>query len=182
MDSAETDSVTPVADLKHASDPLASSTPNVQLWHQYVWMGAGVALFLVLILLLAFIGMTVASVMEIISSQQDADLSFVFSGVVLVNLTLLRLIALLIGAAIAFAGLAVSFYAHEKATSMSAKGRITEEASTGIVLRSFSPGIVGVIVGAVIIMTAILSTATHQYLPPTVTFEYQSAGNDAGKK
>ncbi|MBM6447343.1 MULTISPECIES: hypothetical protein [Pseudomonas] len=143
-------------------------------WHQYIWMGAGAGLFFILLLLLGFVGVTVLKIMEIISTQQNADLGFVFSGVVLVNLTLLRLIALLIGGAIAFAGLAVSFFAHDKATSLSAQGKLSEEVSTGGALKTFSPGVVGVAVGAIIIMTSILSTATHRYFPPTVTFEYQN--------
>lgn len=140
-------------------------------------MGAGAGLFVILLLLLGFVGMTVANIMNIISTQQNADLGFVFSGVVLVNLTLLRLIALLIGAAIAFAGLAVSFFAHDKATSLSAKGKLAEEVTTGGALKTFSPGIIGVVVGAIIIMTAILSTATYQYLPPTISLKYQSIEN-----
>lgn len=143
-------------------------------WHKHIWIGAGVALFLILLLLLGFVGMTVSKIMNIISTQQNADLGFVFSGVVLINLTLLRLIAILIGAAIAFAGLAVSFFAHDKATSLSAQGKLSEDAATGGALKAFSPGIVGVVVGAIIILTAILSTATHHYLPPTVSLTYQS--------
>jgi hypothetical protein len=151
-----------------------SSPTRDSAWHQYIWIGAGAGLLLILLLLLGFVGATVYKIMQIISTQQDADLSFVFSGVVLVNLTLLRLIALLIGAAIAFAGLAISFFAHDKETSLSAAGKLPDGTAASGGLGTFSPGIIGVIVGAVIVMTAILSTATYQYLPPTVTVEYTS--------
>lgn len=148
---------------------------------RYMWLGAGTGLFITLILLLAFVGVTVHGVMRVISAQQNADLAFIFSGISLVNLTLLRLLAILAGAAIAFAGLAVSFFVHEKATSIrfssvdEAGNQSPPLQSIGTPQASFSaysPGLVGVVVGAVIIMTSLLNTSRHEYNPGEVITTY----------
>lgn len=147
-------------------------TPASHNWHKYIWFGAGSGLFFVLILLLLFVAKTVSTLVEIMSLKGADDLAFIFSSIALIDLTLLRLLAILVGAAIAFAGLAVSFFAHDKATSLS--GEIHESASAyaKAALSAYSPGIVGVVIGAIIIVTAVLATIEHSYSPPTKTVTY----------
>ncbi|WP_192564375.1 hypothetical protein [Pseudomonas gozinkensis] len=150
--------------------PEAHKIRNTQAWQTYIWLGAGSGLFLILVLLLTFVAYTVSKLVDIMALRGQDDLAFIFSTIALIDLTLLRLLAILVGAAIAFAGLAVSFFAHEKATGLSGELHQSPSAYAKAALSAYSPGIVGVIIGAVIIVTAVLATIEHSYKPPVKTF------------
>lgn len=135
-------------------------------WQQVIWTGAGFGLLLTIIILLAFAGSTVARVMDVISQRHDADLAFVFASVGVVTLTLLRLLAILIGAAIAFAGLAVSFFAHANSTSLTGELPVQPTTSAKVELATYAPGIVGLFVGALIIVCALFARSKHDYRGP----------------
>jgi hypothetical protein len=100
-----------------------------------------------------------------IPGPSSPDYAFVFSGMSLVGSSSLRLLAMLIGGAIAFAGLAVSFFVHEKKTSFSANSAGGPENSAKLTLATYSPGIVAVVIGALVIIIAVLTKATHTYVP-----------------
>lgn len=134
-------------------------------------------LFSTLVLLLIFVGLTIYQLVKIISERQVEDLSFVFSSLALINMTLLRLLAIFSGAAIAFAGLAVSFFTHEKETTLWASAKLNTKDDSGNEvasimpkvgsLKTYSPGIIGIIVGAIIISIALLHSSRHSYDPVT---------------
>jgi len=165
-----------------------------------IWIGAGIGLFSTLILLLMFVGLTIYQVVQIISERKGAELSFVFSGLALINMTLLRLLAIFSGAAIAFAGLAVSFFTHDKETTLWAstkldtKDNVTNEVASIIPkagsLKTYSPGIIAIIVGAIIISIALLHSSKHSYDPVTTekttilpkNFDLSGWSNDSSPK
>ena len=141
----------------------ASRSPR---WQQAIWTGAGLGLLLTILLLLAFAGFTIFRVVELVALRSDADLAFVFSSVGVVTLTLLRLLAILIGAAIAFAGLAVSFFSHERALSASAEVQVPVSTNTKAELVAYAPGLVGLVVGALVIVCALFARSKHDYKGP----------------
>lgn len=139
------------------------STPRSQRWQELIWFGAGLGLLLTIVVLLSFVGITIWRATTFIEERKTADLAFTFSSIGLITLTLLRLLAVLIGAAISFAGLAVSFFAHDKATNLEGELRATGTGNAKATLAAYSPGIVGVFVGAIIIIFALFAKSEHKY-------------------
>lgn len=139
--------------------------PTQPKWQQVIWTGAGVSLVTTILLLLALVAWTIGQIVDIVNLQKEPDLGFVVTSIGVLTLTLLRFLAELMGAAIAFAGLAVSFFAHQHANSLSV-GAQQNFALPPAALRSHSPGIVGVVIGAVIIVCALFAKSTHNYEGP----------------
>lgn len=127
-----------------------------------------------IICLLCLVAWTVARVIGVISEKTDADLGFVMTGLGLVSLTLLRLLAILIGGAIAFAGLAVSFFAHDNASSLAVGS--DGNTSPKMALATYSPGIIGVVVGATVIVGALYAKSNHSYQPPFLLSPIDQSG------
>jgi len=153
-------------------------------WHRAMWMGAGTGLLLTILVLLYIVWATVTDVTAIVNgqityanaaaasegaraaAQSAASPAFIVSGISIVTLTLVRLLAILIGAAIAFAGIAVSFYAHAKGSHFSA-GRGEGRSTLGrITLATHSPGIVGIVIGAAVIISAVVAKGRFDYAEP----------------
>ena len=101
-----------------------------------------------------------------VCARRDADLGFVLGSLGVVTQTLLRLLAILVGAAVAFAGLAVSFFAHEHESTASAQLGDKAGGSAKFALATYAPGVVGVIVGALIIVAALYARGKHAYSGP----------------
>lgn len=135
-------------------------------WQQLIWSGAGVGLLLTITILLAFSASTVSQLLTLVSKKQDADLGFVFASIGLITQTLLRLLSILVGGAVAFAGLAVSFFAHEQQTSAGAQLGSGAANVAKFTLATYAPGIVGVVVGALIIVAALYARGKHEYTGP----------------
>ena len=142
---------------------LATDEHSVPAWQQRVWVACSFALLLVILVLLLLVGSALWHVMALLE-QKTSDLAFIFSGMALVTSSLLRLLAILIGGAIAFVGLAVSFFAHQKATSI-ASDVVHEQVNAKAALATNSPGIVAVVIGACVIIVSLFSKATHSYFP-----------------
>jgi hypothetical protein len=146
-------------------------------WSRRIWTGAAISMLCAIAALTAFASITVTNVMATVSHHGSKDLSFAFAGISLVTLTLLRFIAILIGAAIAFAGLAVSFYTHDTATQANAT---LVEGKVSASLGTHAPGLFGVAFGAMIICLALYAKSEHQYKSPqTVTINPFPAANAA---
>ena len=160
---------------------LAPSLPRrlqpTPAWQRIIWIGAGGSLFLVIVFLLALVAWTVERVTGIIVSRPTADLAFITTGVGMVTLTLLRFLAILIGGAIAFAGLAVSFFTHDSVNFMGVGAEQNSLAIPKMTLATYSPGIVGLIVGAAVMVSALYATSEHQYSGPSTVEVVQSAGS-----
>lgn len=159
-------------------------TAEVAPWQRSLWISVACSLGLTILLLLGFVAWTVGRVTDLMTGHRDADLAFAFAGMTLVTLTLLRLLAILIGAGLAFAGLVVSFYNHAQVTRLGASqggGAAGFRAS----LATGSPGIAAIVVGAVIILCALFAQGTYSYRPgshaaqdsaaPATPLQYRSA-------
>jgi hypothetical protein len=153
--------------MENSASSNGSHTPR---WQQAIWSGAGGGLLLTIVVLLAFSALTVWRIVDTIALQQQGDLYFVFAGIGLVTHSLLRLLAILVGAAISFAGLAISFFAHAQATTaqitIGSKAEAISPAAFNGTLSTYAPGLVGVVVGASVIACALFATSTHTYKPP----------------
>jgi hypothetical protein len=116
--------------------------------------------------------------MMLLLEIKDRDHLFQFAGMNLVSGSLLRLLAILIGGAIAFVGLAVSFFAHQKATSLDASVAKEELLSAKAALATYSPGIVAIVIGSIVIMAAIFARGTYNYRPASVSNQSAQPASD----
>ena len=143
------------------------------------FLGFATAFLLIsFVILFAFVSMTVQSLSEGIKHPGQIDLAFVFAGSDLISTSLLRLVAAMAGSAIAFAGLIISFYTHKNQTTLMAGATRGPDGAGGgfvpnISLSTYSPGIVAIVVGAMIIGGSLFSKATHEYSGP-MTMERQA--------
>ncbi|MFF7056709.1 hypothetical protein ACFY89_08525 [Achromobacter spanius] len=142
----------------------ASSVPK---WQSMIWLGLGVALTALLMSILLLVALTQMRVLSVIQDG-GADPAFVASTLGSSNLILLRIIVVLIGGGISFAGLAVSFFSHESATVVSV-GEAPAVSVPKVSLVSRSPGTIAVFVGAVVIVCALFARTTAHYKGPTTT-------------
>lgn len=149
-------------------------------WQQAIWIGSGLSLLITILVLLGFSIHSISRVVGLIESRPDSDLAFVFSSMGVVTLTLLRLLAILIGAAIAFAGLAVSFFSHEHALSATADMNVSSSTNIKAGLVAYAPGLVGLIVGALVIVSALYVKSKHDYKGPE-TYSVVGPGTSASK-
>lgn len=137
-------------------------------WQQVMWSGAGISLLLTIVILLSFAVITVSQLINVISKRSDADLGFIFASIGVITQTLLRLLAILVGAAVAFTGLAVSFFAHEHESTASAHLGDRAGGSAKFALATHVPGVFGVVVGALVIVAALYARGTHEYTGPEI--------------
>lgn len=135
-------------------------------WQRYIWIGASVGLLLMIFGLFIFVSFMLEDLMTLIANQKQPDLAFIFASTGFVTLTSLRLIAILIGATIAFAGLAVSFFANEKASKIGAEAASNSSANLNVSLATYSPGIVGMVIGSIIIIFALYAKSSQNYEGP----------------
>lgn len=168
-----------------------SSNSITDVWKSYMWLGAGGGLLVTILILLIVTGLVLWRAVDLIEAQNRNNYEFTFLSIGLIAFTLIRLLAVLIGAAIAFAGLALSFFVHEKATkfggvintpeSMIVKAtesmaeivteptaaKKPESSMVKATLATYSPGIIGMVVGAVIIVCALFAKSEHEYRTPS---------------
>ena len=138
-----------------------SSDGKMPAWQRKLWIGVGMALGLCGALLVGLVGYTLVRALDVLATDKAGDLSFTFAGLSLVVLTLLRLLAILVGSGLIFGGLVVSFHTHSKLTEVDGEALNNVKAR----LATSSPGIVAIVVGALIIITALLSKGLHEYQP-----------------
>lgn len=133
-------------------------------WQRGLWIGVAGALGFTGLLLLAGVGYTVYQVTQVVSANAG-DRYFAYSGMTLLTLVMLRLLAILVGGGMAFAGLIVSFYTHSRATELSGS---QGDGATGLKgsLTTSSPGIAAIVVGALVIVGALYATSKFEYKPP----------------
>jgi hypothetical protein len=153
------------AQVEHGKPEQHDKTPG---WQRWIWIGCSVTL-LVVIVALCLIGMFALKEMMLLLRVEDRDHLFQFAGMNLVTGGLLRLLAILIGGTIAFVGLAVSFYAHQKSTSLDAALGHNEQQHAKAALVTYSPGIIAIIIGAAVIISAIYARGTYNYRPGAVS-------------
>ena len=167
---------------------MAEPTPGTQRWQIAMWNGAGFGLLLTILVLLTFIGASIWRATSLVEERPSADLAFTFASIGMINLLLLRLVAVLIGAAIAFAGLAVSFFAHDKPLSIDVQQGESAPSAKKLALSAYSPGLVGLLVGAGVIVAALYAKGEFNYqaassvkvMPPTETHSVKPASSPTG--
>ena len=142
-----------------------SNDTTAPVWQRNIWgwvtAGLGITCFL-LIMLVAY---SVYRTTGIVDSRKSADLAFIFSGIALVNSTLLRLLAMLIGSGVIFGGLAVSFFTHSQSSRFGIDAKEGER-SLKTMIASHSPGIIGIFIGGIIIIAALYARSTQTYSTP----------------
>lgn len=156
-----------------APDEAATPTPpekhdGTPLWQRRIWIGCSVGLMLVIATLCLISAFALGKTMLLLEVE-DRDHLFQFAGMNLITGSLLRLLAILIGGTIAFVGLAVSFFAHQRATSLNLSHAREKELTTTAALVTYSPGIVAIVIGAAVIISAIYARGTYNYQPAAVS-------------
>lgn len=146
-------------------DSKVSRKKPTETWQQFVWFTAVVFLFVTMCFLLWTVWNNSARSMDVIIASSNQGPLFIFAGLSLVNSSLIKTLAILAGTAISFAGMAISFFSHEKANQLVASNKDTTGGQAKVALTAYSPGIFGVVVGAAIIMTAVLTPNRHTYTP-----------------
>jgi hypothetical protein len=150
-------------------------------WQAGMWKGVGIALGITGLLLIILVGASLYTAMSIIDSKGGADLAFIFSGLGLVNNTLLRLLAMLIGSGIIFGGLAVSFFSSSDENRVSLQAAPVAGEAFKAMVATHTPGIIGIFMGSVIIIAALFARSTHDYESPR-TIEVESMGMNASQE
>lgn len=135
-------------------------------WQAGMWKGVGIALGIAGLLLIGLVATSIYRTTSIIDAQSGADLAFTFSGLGLINNTLLRLLAMLIGAGIIFGGLAVSFFSSSESNRISLQAVPAAGESFKAMVATNTPGIVGIFMGGIIIIAALFARSTHNYMSP----------------
>jgi hypothetical protein len=146
-----------------------SEKAQMHTWQRSLWVGVAIALGLFGLLLVILVSSALSRTNDLLTAHGGADLHFAFAGMALVNLTLLRLLAILIGAGMVFGGLAVSFFTHEATTRFTA-GRTDQSLGAKASLATSSPGIAAIVVGAAVILSALFSQSKHKYESPPLLY------------
>jgi len=147
---------------------LPGKHDGTPLWQRRIWIGCSVGLMLVIGALCLMSAFAVGKTMLLLEVE-DRDHLFQFAGMNLITGSLLRLLAILIGGTIAFVGLAVSFFAHQRATSLDISLAREKDLTTTAALVTYSPGIVAIVIGAAVIISAIYARGTYNYQPAAVS-------------
>ncbi|QFG30101.1 hypothetical protein F6476_13320 [Pseudomonas umsongensis] len=135
-------------------------------WQAGMWKGVGIALGIAGLLLIGLVATSIWRTTSIIDANSGDDLAFIFSGLGLINNTLLRLLAMLIGAGIIFGGLAVSFFSSGDSNRISLQALPAAGESFKAMVATHTPGIVGIFMGGIIIIAALFARSTHNYTSP----------------
>lgn len=135
-------------------------------WQAQMWGGVAIALGVAGLLLIGLVATSIYRTTTMIDTKGAEDLAFIFSGLGLINTTLLRLLAMLIGAGIIFGGLAVSFFSSSDSNRISLQAIPAAGETFKAMVASHTPGIIGIFIGGVIIVAALFARSTHNYNSP----------------
>ena len=136
--------------------------PVVLKWQRIMWIATAISLaFTILALLLVVVG-TIWHACTVVNSMLS-DKIFAFSTIGLIHTTLLRLLAELAGTAIAFSGLAISFYAYSESIKLTGNMPLSDGGNSKWTLITSSPGVFSLIIGAIIIACSLFSKGEYSY-------------------
>ena len=128
-------------------------------WHRSSWAVAGTILSLSIVGLFALVGYTLWQTLTWLRVGTAPSEQFVLTAIALTTAGMLRYLAMLIGTALASGGLLVSFLTINQAIGLSAKTGGSVSAISGG-LKTNSPGVVAITVGAVIVVGALFATTS----------------------
>lgn len=152
--------------------PIAK-TPK---WQMYVWAGCAGILSLELFGLTILAYMRTTEITAIVSQTNLQDGAFILAGLGMSAFSLIRILAILVGSAIIFGGLSISFFSSERASNVKLNG--SEKLPLSAHIASHSPGVMGILVGGIIIICALFAPTSFNYQQP-VTFQYSGSNAQA---
>lgn len=133
-----------------------------ETWQKKLWVLTAIVLLIIAVLILFFTSISILKAYSLISENQK-NTTFVFSMTALIQTTILRLLAEISGILIAFSGLIVSFYAQKQAIKVGGEISQSSGLNSKFSLATASPGIFSLVVGAVIITSALFSHTHYSY-------------------
>jgi hypothetical protein len=138
-----------------------SGHPRFGRFERIVWFAVGVGLAACSVGLFALVGYSLWQTLTWLQRSTTPSEQYVLNAVGLTTLAMLRYLAMLIGAALASGGLLVSFLTLSQAIDVSAKsGGASPTFASG--LKTTSPGVAAVVIGAGIIVAALFSRTELQ--------------------
>jgi hypothetical protein len=146
--------------------PSTGTVLQMSKWEQRIWIWVARGLGFVGLMLIIFVAGTLLWITREMTTLGGKDLAFSFAGIGLLSLTLLRFLAILIGAGMVFGGLVVSFFAHTKASTIGASGTANGSPAS-FSLATASPGLAAIVVGAVVIVSALYAKGNYKYEAPS---------------
>lgn len=152
-----------VSIVNTAAPHLIQSMP---IWQTKIWGRVALGLGICCFLLICLVAFSVYSTATIISNKSGVDLGFTFAGITLLNTTLLRLLAMLIGSGVIFGGLAISFFSSKDPNRISLQAIPASGEKFKAMVASNTPGVVGVFIGGVIIIAALFAKGQYEYRTP----------------
>lgn len=157
------------------TSPRTASSPRnfTPQWQRVLLTATGVALAITLAALLLFIWWHTAQLHELASRTNSSE-SFAWGAIGLMNVFMIRLLAILCGTAVMFGGVATAFFTIERDIKMSGGATHDKSALKGA-LATASPGVVAVLAGAVVIGMAVNSRVDSQFTPSATHTEAASA-------
>jgi hypothetical protein len=138
-----------------------SEHPRFGRFERSVWFAVGMGLAVCSVGLFALVGYSLWQTLTWLQRSATPSELYILNAVALTTLAMLRYLAMLIGAALASGGLLVSFLtlSHVLDVSVSSGGAAPTFASG---LKTTSPGVAAVVIGACIIVAALFSRAEMQ--------------------
>ncbi|MCA2024850.1 hypothetical protein LDK53_02760 [Enterobacter sp. K16B] len=143
-------------------------------WQMYVWASCGIILSLELLGLTVLAYVRTKEIATIVSRTAINDGAFILAGLSMSAFSLIRILAILIGSAIIFGGLSISFFTSERVNNVQVTGN--DKIPMSAQIASHSPGVMGILIGGIIIICALFAPTHFNYQQP-VTFQY--SGNNA---
>lgn len=135
--------------------------PRFGRFEQRVWIAVGLGLALCSIGLFGLVGYSLWRTLSWLQHSLMPSEAYVLNAVALTTLALLRYLAMLVGAALASGGLLVSFLTLSHVIDVSASsGGPTPTFASG--LKTTSPGVAAVVIGAIIMISALFSRVELQ--------------------
>ena len=134
-----------------------------------VWIGVGCALGVATLLIFGLVAYTSIEGLHLVRAKATPSEGFVLLGMAVSQAGLLRSLAMLIGIALAGGGLLVSFLTIKEATELGLNKQAEAAAPAklpSLALKSTSPGSVAVILGSLIVVSALFAS-THVNLGPS---------------
>lgn len=167
--------------------PSNIDQPQTARWQSLIWTKAAGNLWMLALGILAILFMIGGGILLIVWTQKSTNNpDFLLCGMALAASTVLKMVSVLVGAGLCFSGVAISFFAHEKSTTINAFygqeaikpsdplnisqethqaadqpknpqalpltiPRAISKPSAAVALSAYSPGIVAVIFGSIII-------------------------------
>jgi hypothetical protein len=143
--------------------------PPMTRWQQAMWAAVGLGLAASAAAVFWGVATIFLTLQNWLASVKTEDHYLIAFGVMILTFSSIRLVAILIGAALAFAGLLVSFLTISQSITASARRGEGVNSASGM-FSTNSPGVAAIIVGAVVMVSALFRTTDARYAAPETMF------------